>query len=226
MSSLRGETWKEVIQMAGYGTHSGTVREVVKFLGKFLKNTTAVLAGILIILADVIVGGIAYMEAFKEAEGAFTVPLTDTVMSVAFAFGFGLSVVTSGVQIALWNWLKSNLATEGRMKFRPEHWVAIGFAIILMVVDTGADMAGLTQLMSPANAGGILPQGANPVIWLAFIAGSMVCLLNEAFLDYFFGLDKESKVKEKTRNRIASVCDVFSKCRSTHCLSSHKILLE
>lgn len=178
---------------------------MVKFLGKFLKNCTAVLAGVLIVVADVVVGGLAYMTAFKEANGAFTIPFTDVTMTVAFAFGFGLSVVTSGVQIAIWNWAKSSLNAGGRMKFRPEHWVAIGFAIILMIVDTGADMAGLTQLMSPANAGGILPQGANPVIWLAFTAGSLVCLLNEAFLDYFFGLDKPSGVSTTLKGGLTSI---------------------
>jgi len=188
-----------------YGNNSGTVRKGVRIFGVWSKNLSTFLAGVFLILGDILLGSNYYNTGLKHVDGSFTIPLTDTKISWALFTGFALSVITTGIQIALWNFVKT-VKAENRFKWH--HVGAILVAVTVTIFDSLADMGGAVMMTTGIDDGTIWPD--HPTMFVCIIVPLIVlmCLCNEMFLDYFFELDKPvfggSGPLRSVRNQVAT----------------------
>lgn len=151
---------------------------------------------------DIAAGANYFGKAFEPyVEGSFgmTIPFTGWSFDWSYAgiMAFMLSAVTTGVQIALWNFTKTNM--KG-VRPSPQAIFAIAAALTVFVLDVASDLGGATLWLSDATDGRLWPANANmfqmitiPLIVLAGVA-------NEALLEFFYGIDKPAEAFGKLRS--------------------------
>lgn len=185
--------------MPAYGNNSKLVRGVNTVIAIAWKAFVSVVLGPGILYLDIAAGA-------NYFQGAFEPYLTDDFnMNIpvlgwhigwthAAVLGFVLSAVTSGIQIALWNYFKTELKLR---LLKPQHIFAIITAGTIFLLDVASDAGGATMWVSNTTNGALWPHNANmfqtitiPVIVICGIA-------NEALLEFFFGIDLPTKVGQK-----------------------------
>ncbi len=119
----------------------------------------------------------------------------------AAILGFVISAVTSGIQIALWNYSKTDV------KFRtlkPQHILALIMAGAIFILDVASDMGGATMWVSNTSDGSLWPAAAN-MFQMITIPVIVICgIANEAILEFFFGIDKPSKFQLRKPGKTSS----------------------
>lgn len=205
----------------GYGNNSSGVKNAVKLIGIPLKNGTVILAAIFFIIGDIFVGQTFYYDQFMNVSDVplFTldIPVLGFSASPRWIMGFGTSVIASGVQIILWNFVKSG---RGFRNLGPLQLLAVLTVTLLMVGDTIADIGGISSMMGPVREDGVLPVVINYGTGAVLLVSTIACLGGEIFLDNFLDFDKPL-MGETTLSRKVMDIGTIRKRRNTSDRKEH-----
>lgn len=175
-----------------YGNNNVAVRGFNTLLAVTWKGFLCCVLGPGLLYLDIASGANYFQKAFEPyVNGNFDVTIPWVGWHIDWAkhavLGFVLSAILSGMQVMLWNWVKS----AGRLRdLKPQHLVAVLGGLGLLALDVMSDLGGATIWVSDTVDGRLWPIDANMFQKVTIPVIVMAGLLNEAFMDYFFGIDK------------------------------------
>jgi len=187
--------------MPAYGNNSQFVRGINATIAVTWKAFICLILGPGLLYLDIASGANYFQGAFEPyMTGSFNLnlPLLGWHIDWAHAtmLGFMISAICSGIQIALWNFSKTNLQFR---QLKPQHIGALVMAGAIFLLDIASDMGGATMWVSNTTNGALWPESANmfqmitiPVVVIAGVA-------NEAILEFFFGIDRPMSVSRRRR---------------------------
>lgn len=185
--------------MPAYGNNSGLVRGINTAVAVTWKAFICLVLGPGLLYLDIAAGANYFQGAFEPyMTGSLniTVPIIGWHINWATAalLGFVLSAVTSGIQIALWNFSKSSVKLK---QLKPQHIAALTMAGAIFLLDVASDAGGATMWVSDTTNGALWPTNAN-MFQIITIPVVVICgIANEAILEFFFGIDQPMKITQR-----------------------------